>query len=196
VWALTLPPTHQQHNITSIPLPQRFLFLLDIIYLHFKCYPPSLFLLWKPPIPSSLPYFYKGAPPPTHPPTPTSPPWHSPTLGHPAFIGPRASSPTNSRRGHPLECSWSHGSLHVYSLVGGLIPRSSGVSGWLILFFFQWVTHPFNSFNLSLTPPLGSLWGPMVSCKHKPLYLWVSGRASQETAISGSCQQALFGIHS
>jgi hypothetical protein len=34
-------------------------------------------------------------------------------------------------------CSWSHRSLHVYSLVG-LIPRSSGESGWLILLFFLW----------------------------------------------------------
>jgi hypothetical protein len=27
-------------------------------------------------------------------------------------------------------CSWSHGSFHVYSLVGGLVPQSSGVSGF------------------------------------------------------------------
>ena len=30
---------------------------------------------------------------------------------------------------------WSHGSLHVYSLVGGLDP---GSSGWLIQLFFLW----------------------------------------------------------
>jgi hypothetical protein len=30
-------------------------------------------------------------------------------------------------------CGWSLGSLHVYSLVGGLVPASSGWSGWLIL---------------------------------------------------------------
>jgi hypothetical protein len=29
----------------------------------------------------------------------------------------------------------SHGSIHVYSLVGGLVPGSSGRSGWLILLF-------------------------------------------------------------
>jgi hypothetical protein len=28
------------------------------------------------------------------------------------------------------------GSLHVYSLVGGLVPGSCGGSGWLILLFF------------------------------------------------------------
>ena len=36
---------------------------------------------------------------------------------------------------------------------------------------------------------------PMVGCKHPPLYLSGSGRASQETAISGSSQHALLGIH-
>jgi hypothetical protein len=36
---------------------------------------------------------------------------------------------------------------------------------------------------------------PMVGCKHPCLYLPGSGRASQETAISGSCQQVLLGIH-
>jgi hypothetical protein len=32
-------------------------------------------------------------------------------------------------------CSWSHRSLHVYSLVGSLVPGSFGGTGWLILFF-------------------------------------------------------------
>ena len=36
---------------------------------------------------------------------------------------------------------------------------------------------------------------PMVGCEHLPLYLSDSDRASQETVISGSCQQALLGIH-
>jgi hypothetical protein len=35
-------------------------------------------------------------------------------------------------------CSWSHGSLHVYSLVGDLVPGNSGGSGWLILLSFLW----------------------------------------------------------
>jgi hypothetical protein len=33
-------------------------------------------------------------------------------------------------------CSWGLGSLHVDSLVGGLVPGSSGGSGWLMLLFF------------------------------------------------------------
>jgi hypothetical protein len=32
-------------------------------------------------------------------------------------------------------CSWSHGSLHVFSLVDGLVPGSSGDTGWFILLF-------------------------------------------------------------
>ena len=35
----------------------------------------------------------------------------------------------------------------------------------------------------------------MVDCEHLPLYLPGFERASQETAISGSCQQELLGIH-
>jgi hypothetical protein len=36
---------------------------------------------------------------------------------------------------------------------------------------------------------------PMEDCEHQLQYLSGTGRASQETAISGSCQQALVGIH-
>ena len=35
-------------------------------------------------------------------------------------------------------CNWSHGSLHEYSLVCGLVPGSSGWSGWSILLCFLW----------------------------------------------------------
>jgi hypothetical protein len=33
-------------------------------------------------------------------------------------------------------CGCSHEFLHVYTLVGGLVPGSSGWSGWFILLFF------------------------------------------------------------
>jgi hypothetical protein len=36
---------------------------------------------------------------------------------------------------------------------------------------------------------------PMVGWEHLPLYMSGSGIASQETAVSGSCHHALFGIH-
>jgi hypothetical protein len=67
-----------------------FLFIGYFIYLQFKCYPLSWFPLRKPPIPSPLPLLLWGCSP-THAPTPTSLTWHSPTLGHQAFTGPRAS---------------------------------------------------------------------------------------------------------
>jgi hypothetical protein len=35
-------------------------------------------------------------------------------------------------------CNWSHGSLHGYSLVSGLVPGSSEGTGWFILLFFLW----------------------------------------------------------
>jgi hypothetical protein len=49
----------------------------------------------------------------------------------------------------------------------------------------------FLSLNSSIADPMLS---PMVGCEHLSLY-WLSfGKASQETAITGSCQQALLGI--
>jgi hypothetical protein len=55
-------------------------------------------------------------------------------------------------------------------------------------------THPFS--NSSLGNTIGHpVLCPMFGCEHPPLYLPVSGRASQETFISGSCQHALLGIH-
>ena len=55
-------------------------------------------------------------------------------LGHQAFTGARASPSTDARQGH--------GSLNVYSLVGGLVPGIPGGSGWLILLFFLWGCKP------------------------------------------------------
>jgi hypothetical protein len=45
---------------------------------------------------------------------------------------------------------------------------------------------------LLLTPPLGSI-SPMIDGEHLHLYWLGSGRASQETAVSLSCQQAVLG---
>jgi hypothetical protein len=47
-------------------------------------------------------------------------------------------------------------------------------------------------FSSTIADPVLS---PMVGWEHPPLYLSGNGRASQETAISGSCQQALVGIY-
>jgi hypothetical protein len=46
---------------------------------------------------------------------------------------------------------------------------------------------------LPLSPPLGSLCS-VLCYEHLHLYWSGSGRASQETAVSGFCQQALLGI--
>jgi hypothetical protein len=80
-----------------------FLFIYFIgyfLYLHFKCFPLSWFLLWKTPFPYSP---YPVPPPLAHQPT------HShflalafPTLRHRAFIGQRASPRIDIRLGHPL----------------------------------------------------------------------------------------------
>jgi hypothetical protein len=71
------------------------------ICLYFTWYPLSLFLPQKPHIPSPLPLLLAGCYP-IHLPTPPSLPWHSSTLGHRAFIGPRASLPIDAQQGHPL----------------------------------------------------------------------------------------------
>jgi hypothetical protein len=56
-----------------------------------------------------------------------------------------------------------------------------------------------NSFSSLGTFSTSFIWNPMLSpmgsCEHPLLYLSGSGRASHETAISGSCQQALICIH-
>ena len=76
------------------------------------------------------PQFYEGAYPPTHPP-------HCPSIS--LYWGREPSQ--NQDAPLPLMpdkailcyiCSWSHGSLSIYSLVGGLILGSSGVGGCLV----------------------------------------------------------------
>jgi hypothetical protein len=87
---------------------------------------------------------------------------------------------------------WSHRSLHVYSLVGGLV--SGSFVGWYC--FFCGVANHFSSFSPFLNSSIGApMLNPMVVCKYPPLYLSGSGRTSLEAAISGSCQHALLGIH-
>jgi hypothetical protein len=75
----------------------------------------------------------------TNPPTPAFWPWPSPTLGHRAFSGPRASPPVDVRLGRPLLHMQLE--LHVCSVVGGLVPGSSGGTGWFILMFLPWGCH-------------------------------------------------------
>jgi hypothetical protein len=80
-------------------------------------------------------------------------------------------------------CSWSHKSLHVYSLVGDLVPGSSGESGWWILLFFLWACKLLQLLSPFSTSSIGdSVLSLMVGCKHLHLCWSGSGRASQGTA--------------
>ena len=56
-------------------------------------------------------------------------------------------------------CSWIHESLHVYSLVGGLVPGSSGGGVWLvdIVVLPVGLQTPSAPSFLSLSPPLWTL---------------------------------------
>jgi hypothetical protein len=137
------------------------------IYLYFKCCPP--FLASSPPPPPRL---YEGA----YPPTPTS--RHLPSTSlHWGIEPPQNQGPLLPiMSDKSILCyiwGWSYGSLHVYSSVGGLVPGSSGESGWLILLIFRWCC---NLPNSSIGIPALSL---MVGCEHPHLYWSDIGRASR-----------------
>jgi hypothetical protein len=93
-------------------------------------------------------------------------------------------------------CGWSHGSLHVYCLVGNLVPESSGGSvGWSCFSSYV-IPNPFSSFSPFSNSSNGvPMLSAMVGFENLPQYLLDSGRGAQETAITCFCQQALLGIH-
>jgi hypothetical protein len=132
-----------------------------------------------------------------HPPTPVFPPWHSPTLGHRTPSGPRAAPSTDVQQGHllphmrpdtsPSMCiPWLgpvHGSSRGSSQLIDTVALSMGLQ-----------THSASSVS-SPTPPSGTLHSVQwLAASIPPLYLSDSGRASQETAISGFHQQAVPGF--
>ena len=64
-----------------------------------------------------------------------------------------------------------------------------------IVVLFMGLQIPSTPSVLFLTPPFGDpVLSPMVGCEQPRLYLPGYGRASQDTAISASCQEALLGI--
>jgi hypothetical protein len=77
---------------------------------------------------------------PTHPPSPAAPLQHPPVLGHETSTGSRA-SPHIDKAILCYLCIWSHGSLPIYSLIGGLVPGSTGWSDQLML-LFPWGCNP------------------------------------------------------
>ena len=108
-------------------------FLLDIFFIYVSNVIP--FLSHPPPeTPCSIPFpLLRWSCAPIHTLFPIFLPSNSPTLGPQAFIVARVSPPTGARQGHPLLHMWLKPWDHVYSLVDGLVP---GSSGWLILWFF------------------------------------------------------------
>jgi hypothetical protein len=166
------------------------------LYLHFKCYSLSRYPP-KSPIPSLLPLLLRGCSP-TYPPTPASPPWHSPILGHRAFTEPKALLPIDAWHSHPLlhmrlepwvpPCILLGWWFSPWELWGSLV-------GWYCCSSYG-VANPFSSFSPFSNSFIGDpMLSPMVVYENPPLYLSVSDRASQETALSDSCQHALLGIH-
>jgi hypothetical protein len=98
------------------------LFLLDIFFTYISNVIPYL-LSRKPLFHPQSPCFRKGAPPPTHLPIL---PWQSRTLGIEPSQEQGALLPLMPNKAILCYiCFWSHGSLHVYSLIGGLVPGSS-----------------------------------------------------------------------
>jgi hypothetical protein len=117
------------------------------------------------------------------------------TLGHQAFMGTRASSPIDDWQGHPLLPIWLEPWVPPCVLLGWWF-RPWEL--WLvdIVVLPMGLQTPSAPSVISLTPPLGiPTLSAIVGCEHPPLYMSGSGWVSQETAISGSCQHAVVGIH-
>jgi hypothetical protein len=120
-------------------------------------------------------------------------------LGHWAFSGLRASPPTDVQEGHHL--------LLETMQLEPWVPPGVLFSWWSLWELWRhWLLHivvpptglqdPSASSVLSLAFPFGDLvLSSRVVWEHLLLYLSGTSRASQETAVSGFCQQALVGIH-
>jgi hypothetical protein len=134
----------------------------------------SLFLVSFPKIPYTLPT--PPAPQPTW-------PWHSPILGHRTFFtGPRASPPIDDHIGHPQL------QMQLETRALGVLVSSYCCSTYR-------AADPFSSLGTFSISFIGDpVFHPIDYCEHSVLYLPGTGIASQETAISGSCQQNLVGI--
>jgi hypothetical protein len=103
-------------------------------------------------------------------------------VGHMIFVRPRASPPIDGWLGHLL----IHTQLETQAL--GVLVSSYCCSTYR-------VTDPFSSLGTFSSSFIGGpVIHPIDDCEHPLLYLPGTGIASQETAISGSCQQNLSGI--
>ena len=143
------------------------------------------------PIPSTFPLL-------TNPPTPTSPSWNSPTLGHWAFTRPRASPLIDVPQVYPLLHMQLEPWIPSCALFGwfglvwfGLVGLVPGVLGLLVSSYCcssYGAATPFSSLGPFSSSSTGDpALSPMDGCVHSHLHLSGTGRASQETTISGSC---------
>jgi hypothetical protein len=115
-----------------------YLFIFQIL----QVLSPILSIPSTNPLSPPLPFLYEGAPPPAHPILPQYPSFPLPWGIEPSQVqgSPLPLMPKKAILGYI--CSWSYGSLHVYSLVGGLVPGSFGMSDLLILLSFLWGCTP------------------------------------------------------
>jgi hypothetical protein len=101
------------------------------------------------------------------------------------FARPRDSPHIDGRLGYPL----LHMQLETQALGGGVLLVSSYCCS------SYRVVDPFSSLGTFSSSFIGDpLFHPIDDCEHPLLYLPGIGITSQETAISGSCQQNLSGI--
>jgi hypothetical protein len=142
-------------------------FIRYFLYLNFKCYPDS----------------------PLYPPTtllpkpliPASWPWHSSGI-YMIFTIPGYSPPHDGLLGHPVLC------MRLETRALGVLVSSYRCSSYR-------VADPFISLGtFSSSSTGGPVFHPIADYEHSLLYLPGTGIASQEIAISGSCQQNLAGI--
>jgi hypothetical protein len=84
----------------------------------------------------------------------------------------------------------------VFLLIGGLVPGNSEVLVSSYCCSSYGTANPFSSLGTFSSSFIGDpVLSPMDGYEHLLLYLSDTGRASQETVISGSCHQALVGIY-
>ena len=124
-----------------------------------------------------------------------NPPNALPFSGHQVSTGLGASSPTEAKQGSPLPGGggWGVAWTSLCMLFGWWINLWDlpGIQVSWHCWSSYGVAIPFSSFNPSPNSSIGvpSL-SPMVGCKHLHLSQSAAGRASQRTAMLGSCLQA------
>jgi hypothetical protein len=161
---------------------------MDIFFIYISNIFPFPGLPFRNPL-SHTPCLYEGAPPPTH--------SHPPALTFPNS-GLMVSPPTDVQQVHPLPHMWPAPWVSPCVFFGWWSSSWELLGVWSVdtVAPSMGLQTPSAPSVPSPTPPSGtSRLGSMVVCELPPLYLSGSGRASQETAILDSYQQALPSIH-